>query len=232
MATVRDLIKKALKQNGVLSLNEAPSDEEATDAFDTLNMLMASWSNEQMLTYVRVRESFTLTGSQSTYTIGTGGDFNTDRPIQIISAVLRLSSGGVDYPLTLITDEAYEEQISNKDVGGIPEFLNYDYGYPLGKIRLWAVPSTGHELHLTSNKELTQFTDIDDVVSLPPGWERMIITSLAVELAPTFGVSVTPDLMRLAKEAKGSVKSAITKTRTMDSRPEVGKGSFNIYSGY
>ena len=143
-----------------------------------------------------------------------------------------MATGGIDQPLYIITDEGYFNGISNKDIGGIPEFLNYDNGFPLGTIRLWPAPTTGHVLHLLTEKQLTQFASLDTELSLPPGYERALINNLAVETAPDYGQPVSRDLDKIARESKSSIRSAIAKSRTMDAQPEVGNGEFNIYRGW
>lgn len=226
--TARQIIKKAMQKGGILIKSEDPADDEANDALDTLNILLDSISNDALNVYARTWETFTLTTGAPSYTIGIGGDFNTVRPMQIVDCYLK--SGLIDYDMTIIPDEAYDS-ITYKTLTGIPEFLNWDNAYPLAKIRLYPVPSTGYQLFLLSEKVVTNFPTLDTVMVLPNGWARFLIYSLAIELAPDYNQPVDPVVVELAKESMGKIKTAVARVRTMDAYPR-DIGIRNIYSGW
>lgn len=229
MTTARAIIKRAMQRAGVLTKNESPASDEALDALASLNAMLSSWSNDSMLIYTRVWESFPTIAGISEYTIGAGQDFNTIRPLQILSAFIRQDR--TDYPLSIISDEIYYTFIRDKLEQSRPEFLCYDNNYPTGKIRLWAVPDTAYTLHLLSEKELSQFT-IDQEVALPPGWELALVDNLAVRLCPEYGQQVDQVLYSQAKESKASISSAVNRVRDMDAQPLTALGSNNIYTGW
>lgn len=227
--TARQIIRKALQKNGVLVMGETPSADEASDGLDSLNSMLASWSNDSITIVSRVWETFNLVSGQAAYTIGTGANFNTERPIFIAEAYVRQNT--LDTPLAIISDESYNNWIQQKNIGGIPEALNYDNAYPVGKIRLWPVPSSALQLFILSEKQITQFA-LDDQVNLPPGWQDAIIYNLAIRLAPEYGQPVSPELQKIANETKGAISRAILKARTIDTPPLMTKAGFNIYSGW
>jgi hypothetical protein len=224
MSTIRKILKRSLIVAGILTKNEAMSSSEAEDANDTLNAMLSNFSNESMLITARTEESFTLTGAAK-YTIGTGGNFNTTRPIAIVSAYVR--NGGIDYPLEIISDTNYNS-IQDKSTSGLPDKLFYDGAYPLGNITLSPVPIAGYTLTLLSEKPMATL-GLDDEFSFPAGWEEMIVYNLALRLCLEYAVAPTDVLVLLAREAKGNVKSAIMKNRPL--KKEVG-GVQNIYTGY
>lgn len=90
MTTALGIIKSAMRKVGVLTKTENPSADEAQDGLEMLNDLLSSFSNDSMVIYARYSEDFTLSGGTGSYTIGTGGAFNTARPVKIISAFIRL----------------------------------------------------------------------------------------------------------------------------------------------
>jgi hypothetical protein len=223
MATARTIIKKSLQKIGVLVKQEDPTADEANDALDALNNLLSSWSNDDLSIYARTWESFTLTGNDGEYTIGTGGDFNTVRPIQIVDGYTRLTVD--DQPLRIVSDEIYA-MIANKSVQGRPEVLNYDNANPLAKIRLWPVPDQAYTMGIQSEKQLSQFT-LDDTIVLPPGWERALVYNLAVEQAPEYGQEVTQGVYKIAVESKGLIMRSINKVRGMKRNPAM-SGGFDV----
>lgn len=227
MTTAREIIKKALQKNGVLIKSEQPSADEAQDGLDALNAMITSWSNDSAVIYARTWETFPLTGTQSEYTIGTGGNFNTDRPIHIMSAYIRDVIS--DFTLDIVDDETYNS-ITTKSAQGMPYVLNCDNGFPLAKIRLYPVPSMNYSLFVLSEKEITAFATLDTVYQLPPGWERALIYNLAIELAPDYAAQVDQLTFNIAKSSLGLIRTATIRARGMDTPYEVRLG--NIYNGY
>lgn len=227
MTTARTIVKKALQKIGVLIKQEDPSADEANDALDALNAMLSSWSNDSMTIYARVWETFNLVAGDGEYTIGTGGDFNTSRPLTIVDGYTRLVVD--DYHLRVVSDEVFAA-IQNKTTPGRPEALNFDNAFPVAKIRLWPIPNVEYTLHIQSEKELSQFT-LDTTVSLPAGWERALIYNLAIDLAPEYGQDVPDSVVKIANESKGLIMRQINKIRGMSPRPiEIGRS--NVYTDY
>lgn len=228
MTTARTIIKKALQKNGVLTKNESPSGDEASDGLDSLNALLSSWSNDSLLIYTRQSESFPIVGGQEAYTIGVGGDFNTDRPLQIVSAFIRI--GGTDYNISCINGKQYDG-IIQKDIGNsIPETLYYDGATPLSTITIYPVPVTG-TLHIRSEKELTQLASLDTDIEFPAGWERALVYNLAVEIGSEYGQPIDQVTYQIAQESKAAIKTATARARNMDAYPQT-RNNDNIYSGW
>lgn len=212
MTTARQIITKAMQKARVLTKNEAPSGDEISDGLFALNAMVSSWSNESLLIYSRVQESFALADGQETYTIGSGGDFNTTRPLQIISAFVRIST--IDYNLEAINGKQYD-RIPYKDItGGIPEYLFYDASTPLGRITIFPKPTTG-TLFIRSEKEINQFTTLDTDNEFPSGWDRALIFNLAIEIASEYGQEVSQSDYMIAKEALGNIKTATARNKNM-----------------
>ena len=228
MSTARVIVKKALQKIGVLTKVQVPDADEAKDGLDTLNAMLLSWSNDSMLIYANTWETFNITANDGEYTIGTGADLDTDRPIHILAAYV--SQDRTDYTLGIIDDVIYNNFIWDKQTTSIPRFLNFDNGFPIAKIRLWPVPTINYELFILSEKQLSQFT-LDEEVALPAGWEQALIYNLAVLLAPEYGQQVDQITYKMANDSKGSIRTAINKVTSMDAQP-TGLGNYNILSGY
>lgn len=228
MTTARQVIKKAMQKIGALVKGEDPAADEAEDGLQSLNGLLASWANDSLVVYSRTWESFTLSGGTGSYTIGSGGTFNTTRPNNIIDGYIR--SGSVDYGLTTIDDEAYNS-IAYKSISAIPEFINYNNAYPLGTIRLYPVPSSNYTIFILSEKALTAVADLDTDLSFPTGFERALVYNLALELAPEYGQQPDPSIAAIAKESLGLIRVQAAKVRGMNAEPK-DVGIRNIYSGW
>ena len=72
---------------GYLNRNTDPSGNEAEDALDTLNEMLAGWDREHMMLPYVLIQPVTLVANQSLYTVGVGGDIN----ITADTILLRLS---------------------------------------------------------------------------------------------------------------------------------------------
>lgn len=226
MATGLDIIKGAMRKIGAITKSEAPDDDEADDALNSLNAILSSWSNEANKVYARTTETFTTVNGTNTYSIGTGQTFNTTRPVKIITAYTR--EGTQDYPLEIITDENYAT-ITSKSAGGRPYYLNYIASYPNGSIKLWPTPSAAYSLILVSEKELATVALATDIV-FPPGWERALQYALAVDLAPEYGQQVDQTLYSIAQDAIHKIETGIMRTRSMEM--DYSLTTDNIFTGY
>lgn len=204
MATALDIIEGSLRLIGALATGETPSSADSTDALTTMNQLIDSWSNDGYMVFERKREEFTLTALQASFTIGTGGNFNTSRPTTISEA--GIIENDTELPVEIISQQEFS-QIVNKDTqSNIPQRLYYEPEYPLGKINLWPVPSVANTLVLYSMKPLSQIATTGTTISLPPGYERALKYNLAVELAPEYGKPIDSIVAQIAMDSKNELQ--------------------------
>jgi len=228
MATGLSIIKRAMQKVGILVKSELPSADETADALESLNDLLASFSNEASMIIGRVTESFTLSSGTASYTIGAGQTLNTTRPMNIVQA--NVKQGEISYNVAIVDDETYQ-RIQYKTSQGIPYLVNYTNGFPTGSLNFYPVPSSAYTLVLTSEKELSALT-LSGTVSLPPGWTRMLIYNLAVELASEYGQPADALIMKIAADSKAAISRSIMKVRNMDANMGSYQAGFSIYRGW
>lgn len=200
MATAIQIITRALRSLQVLGTDESPSADQASDSFDSLNDLLASWSTDQTMFYQIVLQNFPLISGQKDYTIGPSGNFNTTRPMSIQNAYVNWS--GIDYSLGIVTMEQYDQISLKTTQTQIPYVLQLDTGFPLSTIKLWPVPNDPTAtLFIESRQPFTSFATLTTDVNMPPGYERALRYNLALELMPEYGVN-NPKIDKLASNAK------------------------------
>ena len=200
-----DLIRATLRLIGAISSSETPAADESSDALEALNLMLGSWGASRFLSASTGKVTKTMTGASS-YTIGVGGDINTTRPTAIYNAYW--STGGLDYPLTFLDYSDYQD-IGIKNIGSIPEYIVLKPDNPLSTIHLFPVPANG-TLTLDNVRPATDLTLADDL-PYPPEWIRALKFNLAIEIAPEFGFSVSPELVAMAKESRDIVlRSMVT----------------------
>lgn len=73
MTTANDLVTRALRAVGAYAPGDPEDAEDFNDAFDTLNDMLETWSNANMMVPYVTEIIWTLTGNQAAYTIGQGG---------------------------------------------------------------------------------------------------------------------------------------------------------------
>jgi hypothetical protein len=228
MATAQDIISGALKKLGVLRKSEAPEADESADGLAALNDLLASWSNDNLFITSRVLESFTLTIGDGSYSIGTGADFNTTRPVFIKSAFIRQNS--VDYEMDIIDDHEFNTTISLKTTqSSIPTTLTYDNAYPTGTIKIWPVPTEAVQIFLLSEKPITSFANLATSFDMPPGWSLALKTNLAMILADEYNLKPSEALAMSARDSVAAIKRSVARNKPIVLENKIER-RYNIYS--
>ena len=234
MTTANEIISRSLRLMGVLGQGRRTlTANEAADGLEALNGMLESFSLERMMVYQILEENFPLVAGTASYTIGSGGTFSTIRPIKIESAFIRDSSN-IDYQLEIINNEAYDS-VQLKTVSSRPQYLYYDPVYPLAYIRLLYVPAYADTLYINSWKQLQQFTDGTTDLALPPGYKRMIVYNLAIEMNAEYQTKLAPEVVAIATQSKAAIKR-INAPSPIASVAEVtmkrtGPGKRNILTG-
>ena len=208
MTTARDLILGAYKSLGILGEGSTASAQMITDAVDVFNETIDSDNTDRLLLYQTQEESFSLTGAQS-YTIGSGGAWNTTRPEHIERAWHRVD--GIDYPVDIYTAERWAGLVQKELEEDWPEVLYYERSSPLGKI--WVYPvATGRTLYFQSLKQLSE-VDADTSIVIPPGYRMYYRAILAVRLAPLFNTDPSPIVVQDASRGMRRIKAANNRGR-------------------
>lgn len=232
MPSATQLISRALRIAGVLGSRETADSDQASDGLESLNDMLASWGTKRSYIYTIKLETFNLVAGTSSYTIGSGGTFNTTRPDEIDNIVV--NQGEITYPVKMINAEDYQA-LSSKDVNGaVPEYAYYDKAFPLGKLYLYDAPYAGLTITLGSWQQLQQFADLTTQYTFPNGYNRAIVYNLAKELAPEYGASLTPEAQDIARKSLANVRNLNLPSPVM--KTEIGylvgsRNANNILSG-
>jgi hypothetical protein len=186
-----DLLYPALRLAGVVTAaGRTASPSQMADAFQSLNRMIDAWRMERLLIYTVRIDRFTLAPSQTSYTIGPGGDFDAPRPTRITAANIVLTIGGsqVHTRLRILTDRDWAAKSLREIPTTIPTELYSDGAFPLSTLYLWGYPTAANDLELFTWQQLDQFAAQTDAVSVPPAYEDAIVYNLAVRLTAQFGL--------------------------------------------
>lgn len=204
MTTALELIERASRLAGILGEGQTLSGQQSDDALVTLNDVLDSLGVDSLALYQTTNDTVTLVAGQDVYTVGTGGDFNVDRPAQINSAYVVYQ--GVSFPVREVTQDEYNLVTLKTMTQPLPAFFLYLNTFPLGTMTLWPVPNTAIPLTISVDRVLTQIASLSDTLTLPPGYSKMLRTRLAVELCPEYGREPSTLLLKMAADALADVK--------------------------
>jgi hypothetical protein len=209
MAAVSSMILRSQRMIGEKARGETLNATESPELLYELNSMMESWETQRLLCYSVTQESFSLTASTGTYTIGSGGTFNTARPTKIVDPCFVRDSANLDTPVTIIYSEQYG-RVVQKSVGyTYPTYLYYDMGFSAtstGTINLFPLPSGSLTLFINSWKQLQNFASVSTQVLLPPGYQLAIESNFAIHLAAGL-TPISQELAKIAKESLAAVRS-------------------------
>jgi hypothetical protein len=209
MATVlAAIINPAYRKIGVKSVSPA----QQSDALAALNAMIGSWSVQGLIVPYKTRESFTLaTGSLGgVRTIGSGGNFNTVRPLEITSAYIRDSNNN-DYSLDVDMTLAEWNSLIDKTISTRPTRLCYLKEFALGKILFNYLPASAETIYIDSIKPLTAFALTSTTYSFSPEYEEAMIYNLSIRLAPEEDAVISPAVVSIAETSLANIKKQIWK---------------------
>jgi hypothetical protein len=253
--TPNDLIRLALKTAGVVGVGQTPLAENVNDAFTQLNMMLGQWNRRRWLVYHLI-DTFCVSTGAPYYVVGLEHDFDVPRADRIESAFVRWggtllesdfsgdlsqefgpapvwSGQPIDRQIQVIQSAEDYSRISVKwVVGGPPQYVFLDSGYPFGKAYFYPVPPAGYELHLLLKAELPAFDTLADDVALPNEYQEAILYNLAARLRPQYGMPPEPTITALAKASLNTVRGANVQIPTLQMPAPLQRfGSrYNVYT--
>lgn len=204
--TARQIITSSLRKIGAIAAGETPRADEMQDGLSALQALVDSWSLNDLLAYTESQDTAALVPGQGSYTIGTGGDFDVLRPIDIlnISVVLPTSQEVLLEKLTL---EQWLGISIKTTQANFPTDFYFETGWPLAALKFWPVPTVDYPLIITSKKPIIQIASLATIIDLPPGYERALIYNLCPELVDEYGGELTNTIASIADSSLSTIKA-------------------------
>jgi hypothetical protein len=181
--TINDLIKDSYRVLNVIGERGTLTSEQLTQGLRFLNRLLDSWNTKFSLPPSISQSSFNLVANQKSYTIGSGGDVNTTRPLRILNAVI--VDGDYTYPCKQINYYEWSELYDKESPEELPSKFYYDANVPLGTIYLYPKPSKVVSFSYSQERKYGEYA-LNDSISLTPGVEYAIVSNLAKTLLPMY----------------------------------------------
>lgn len=202
--TVGTLIRASVMELEAIAAGDSPSSEEYADALVRFNNMLGQWSAKRYILPFMTSENFAIAASVVSRTFGNGGQLGTARPLKIINAFLRDSSG-YDCPLRAFNLDQYQA-IPLKALTAKPTTLFYYQTYPLGTLYFNCITDAAYTLFLDTQKPFGQYTAITDDLNMSPEYHEPAMYNLTIRLAAPWGINLRPATVALAKEGLRDIK--------------------------
>lgn len=212
------LVTDAFANLNVFLPGESIPANDGARALRLLNLMLSQWRQRLVLIPVQARERFDLVADQGglddPYTIGPGGDFDTERPpnqtsVAAANLILTASDPEVRVPLGIYTTAAYFANqlpgMSNSQPTSL--YYNPTYADDFGSILLWPVPNTAtNDLELLLLKPLVSFADLSTAYDVPDGADDALVYNLERRLSGPYGRPMPDEDRAIARESLGVFK--------------------------
>jgi hypothetical protein len=143
-----------------------------------------------------------------TYTVP--GNIPIARPLRFRDGFTRSATSGqsnLDYSFEMISFDRYKEELLKNVQGPWPYVAAYQPTFPYGTLYVYPAPSANYTAHLFTDLIIAEWPLTTTAYSLPQGYSRALKKLLALELAPNYGKTPSPQLITQAKEAKDLIKA-------------------------
>lgn len=202
---VSKIVDAALKQLGVLAAGESASGEEYTDAIDCLKDLLAQWATNRLYVHKASILTLPLSKGKGVYLIGKIDGDCCEYELTCCGDVLDRPDLKVE--ISSISDRAWlddQEITLIRDLNNTGRYVKvwYQVDHPNWRF---------HVLEDAKELKIKVFTlpfDLcaHDELHLPTQYERALKLSLALEIAPMFGVEPSMLLVKNQSNAMDLLK--------------------------
>ncbi len=242
--TAQDLINDIFSKLGVIAGDETPSAADSSRALGLINIGVDEWAGRSLLSSAQTRLNFSLTANKYSYTIGSGGDFNTAKPFDIKGAFYVVNSGtssAINTPMDIYLRDEYDSLPDAGASDGPPLGLFYDpgatqQGTQMGTVYIYPVPdnSTPYVLWMEMEAPFTEFASLMALYTFPAAYQAAFLWNGCLWLADDFGAKPSEIMITQAEKTLGTIErinAKQVKSVTDLGMPRKGWGQANILSG-
>ena len=202
------IIKGALRCINAIATGETPTAAEISEGSEALNYMVKAWQAEGIGLWLYDTFALTLVADQQSYTIGSGGDVNTVRPLDVIECRFHYTTDGNEIPMNKWSRQEYFDQ-SLKSSTGVPTQFYYDPQLSLGVLYIWPTWDTtpAGSINGTLLTTIEDFDAANNTSDFPPEWFECLKFNLALRLAPEYGKEPSSLVVGLAMQTKDAAQS-------------------------
>lgn len=203
MATARDIIFDAFCEIGVYQPNETMTATDAQIGLGRFQKLLDAWAADRYTLAVFNPQTYVLPSGSASFTIGAGGDLNTQRPVYVdgMNYINPGSSPSVEVPMAPMSKDQYMALSIKGLSSGLPQEYFYNPTTPLGTFYVWPVPNQVISLVVYASTAIAQPATLGATVQGPPGYAEAFLYQLALRLCNAMGKSIPANLPSMASAA-------------------------------
>lgn len=205
--TLTALATSAAEDLGVIDSGGALSAAQIAQALTAVNNMLDNWSSQKLMIARALVQTFALTNGTQSYAIGPAQTFAvTPAPVKLAAAQL-LNTTGASSPITVLNALEWSRLSDRQSNSFLVKHCFYDRA-STGKVYFSPIPqvvSANLSVELTMWVAMAQFVDASTPYTLIPGYQRLMETGLALELAPKYDVAPTAQLAANYQSALANV---------------------------
>lgn len=181
ISTRNELISRAFRIIGALSLGETLTAEQLDQGVMTLNAIVLNWQTDRVFVYGLQRVNVSLLAGTDDYTLA------KDPPVLAIDRAAILDTGNIESPCRLISWREYQE-IPNKTSSGDPTCCCYLPGQTAQTVYVYPVPTRTLTLALLAATRLQDFDAASGDGDIPALYQDALTYAVARDLADEYGI--------------------------------------------
>lgn len=181
--TRNEIIKRAFRIIGVLSVGDSLGGNETTQGAELLDTVVKNWQVKKTFLWTLKPLTASLLSGTRTYTL------STDPAVISIERAYLRDSNNIDTPLDIVSWTEYHD-IPNKTQEGTPCAVTIDYQAG-PTLYVYPVPSSNSwTLFYLARVKSQDWDNASDTGEIPAAWIQPLVYALAVELAYEYGIPI------------------------------------------
>lgn len=198
MATGTSLITAAAKRLNIIDAGESLSSDELADGLVVLNELVGNFNSQELLATAATADTIAVVAATQTATLGTA--------YRKVIGGSHIISSGFTVPVQMV-DAVTWNTIPDRDIqGNMIRFAFYNRGATSGIVYFSPRPIANGTFTYIAWAAQATWASLATDNTLLPGYEQLIVTQLALNLAPLFSRKPDDALVASAHDAMAEIK--------------------------
>lgn len=182
--TCQQIVTQAMLDAGLVQLGQSPNGEQFADCFNRLNQLITFETTQGLKLWLQRDLSITPVAGQQKYSIKTGGDVNTPKPMRAIQGYYLDSTSSNRRPIYPLSWDEWMRLSQTNQTGQVSQYFVDKQQLSLD-VYMWLIPdataATG-TIHLLIEGPVTNFVGLTDTMNFPNEWGVGLHWMLAADI--------------------------------------------------
>ncbi len=180
LLTVRDLVKQAMSEIGVLSPGEEPDAAEMDDCIVRLNAMLKSWATVGGLSFLEGTTTVTVPAATASVALALG--------IRSINSA-RVVESTTNHRAMVPYNRSQYQSLPNKIAVGTPTVYYVSDAGETATLNVWPVPAAATTISVDYGRTIETVTDPSETLDMPQEWQEAVYLNLASRIASMYGAT-------------------------------------------